>query len=119
MLYADFREFVLQKLSDNSGEGLIWAPIICQEWLKASFRRPECHQVRALKSLLAIYQTVSTRSRVNKARDGKGLLPLTYSSMAAGQALVVPVVSPTVVINSYAIPDTVLTAAFLVMSYWP
>ena len=40
--------------------------------------------------------------------------------MAAGQALVVvPVVSPAVVMNSYAIPDTVLTAAYQVLSYWP
>ncbi len=39
--------------------------------------------------------------------------------MAAGQALVVgSVVSPVIVIDSYAIPDNMLTAAFLVMSYW-
>jgi hypothetical protein len=44
-------------------------------------------------------------------------LPLRYSSMAAGQALVV--VSAVVVIDSYAIPDNVLSAAYLVMSYWP
>ena len=44
-------------------------------------------------------------------------LPLTYSAMAVGQALVV--VSPGVVIDSYAIPDNMLTAAFLVMLYWP
>ena len=40
-------------------------------------------------------------------------LPLTYSAMAVGQALVV--ISPGVVIDSYAIPDNMLTAAFLVM----
>jgi hypothetical protein len=40
--------------------------------------------------------------------------------MAAGQVLVVvTVVSPLVVIGSYAFPDKMLTAAFLVMSHWP
>ena len=43
-------------------------------------------------------------------------LPLRYSSMAAGQALVV--VSAVVVIDPYAIPDNVLTAAFLVTYHW-
>ena len=42
--------------------------------------------------------------------------PLTYSAMAVGQALVV--VSPGVVIDSYAIPDNMLTAAYLLMSCW-
>jgi hypothetical protein len=37
--------------------------------------------------------------------------------MAVGQALVV--VSPVVVIDSYAIPDNMLTAAYQVMSYGP
>jgi hypothetical protein len=37
--------------------------------------------------------------------------------MGVGQALVV--VPSVVVIDSYAIPDNVLTAAYLVMSYWP
>jgi hypothetical protein len=37
--------------------------------------------------------------------------------VAAGKALVV--VSPIIVIDSYAIPDNVLTAAFLVTYHWP
>ena len=46
-------------------------------------------------------------------------LPLTYSAMAVGQALVVvSVVCPVVVIDSYAIPDNRLTAPYLVASYW-
>jgi hypothetical protein len=48
------------------------APIIGQEWRGTSFRRPECHQIRAHKSLLAIYQTVSLRRRVNKAGERVG-----------------------------------------------
>ena len=42
------------------------------------------------------------------------VLPLTYSAMAVDQALVV--VSPVVVIDSYAIPDNLLTAPYLVTS---
>jgi hypothetical protein len=57
------------------------------------------------------------RNRVNRAKDGEEVLPLTWSSVAAGKALVV--VSPIIVIDSYAIPDNVLTAAFLVTYHWP
>jgi hypothetical protein len=57
------------------------------------------------------------RTPVNRAKDGEEALPPTWSSVAAGQALVV--VSPIIVIDSYAIPDNVLTATSLVTYHWP
>jgi hypothetical protein len=57
------------------------------------------------------------RTTVNRARDGEeGPSPHIVCN-GCGQALIV--VSPVVVIDSYAIPDNMLTAAYLVMSYWP
>jgi hypothetical protein len=61
------------------------------------------------------FHTVSPRTSVNRARAGEeGPFPhIVYNG--CGQELVVAVV----VIDSYAIPDGMLTAVYLVMSYWP
>ena len=57
------------------------------------------------------------RTPVNRARDGKeGPSPyLLRNGCGPGASRGLPVF----VIDSYAIPDNMLTAAFLVASYWP
>jgi len=73
ILHPNFREFLFQKLSDNSRRASLWTLKGAKNVARGAVSRPFVLQTQALEGARTIYQTVSPRTRVNKpsaqARD--------------------------------------------------